>query len=318
MQCPTNASAKPNTVITNLQVTFSATPNDDPYKSSYAYRASVTHSDITEDMSATIVFNDAQASSGNYAPFCVTYDGGIYIYAKVNTTITIPTIKVNGVISYFNLQGNVGDDTHPVKIVNGEAVPVSNSLVSITSSTIGSDTKPVKIVNGQAVAVTTNLVRSGAYYPQCIWIGYVSFAKEAGDGSQIRFNQVYSAWNVAGNLDNDLIGVDGYGNINLKKSGYYSIEWCPTFGSWNGASRNIGATMTINTVIMAGEQFRADRTVTTMNMSMDLYCSAGDILRCYTISEHKETMYTKGETGGNIFWATPAHLAIMYLGSGGW
>ena len=35
------------------------------------------------------------ATSGNFAPVCETYNGGVYIYAKEKptTTITIPTIE---------------------------------------------------------------------------------------------------------------------------------------------------------------------------------------------------------------------------------
>lgn len=45
-------------------------------------------------MYASVCFNMAEAASGNYAPVCETYDGGVYIYSKINTTITVPTIII--------------------------------------------------------------------------------------------------------------------------------------------------------------------------------------------------------------------------------
>ena len=45
-------------------------------------------------MVAEVVYDIADAESGNYAPVCNTFDGGVYIYSKVNTAITIPTILV--------------------------------------------------------------------------------------------------------------------------------------------------------------------------------------------------------------------------------
>ena len=34
----------------------------------------------------------ATATSGNYAPICKAGDKGVYIYSKVNTAITLPTV----------------------------------------------------------------------------------------------------------------------------------------------------------------------------------------------------------------------------------
>lgn len=84
-------------VLTNVSATFSS--NSDTYSTSYPYRATIqddTH--ITEDTVATVAFSSADASSGNYAPFCVCdYTGGhgyLYLYSKVSGTITVPTIDL--------------------------------------------------------------------------------------------------------------------------------------------------------------------------------------------------------------------------------
>ena len=59
----------------------------------YAYRAEITNAKITENSVVSVIYNVAEALSGNYAPVCQTIDGAIYIYSKVNAAITIPTIK---------------------------------------------------------------------------------------------------------------------------------------------------------------------------------------------------------------------------------
>lgn len=45
---------------------------------------------------ATVAFSMADAMSGNYAPYCETYDGGVYIWAKEKPTsnLIIPSIEV--------------------------------------------------------------------------------------------------------------------------------------------------------------------------------------------------------------------------------
>ena len=45
---------------------------------------------------ATVAFSMADAMSGNYAPYCETYDGGVYIWAKEKPTsnLIIPRIEV--------------------------------------------------------------------------------------------------------------------------------------------------------------------------------------------------------------------------------
>lgn len=80
-----------NLVFSNK--TASSWSADSTY-SGYGYRCAVACSGVTASDVAEVVFGIAQASSGNYAPLCNTYSGGIYIYSKVNDSITIPTIIV--------------------------------------------------------------------------------------------------------------------------------------------------------------------------------------------------------------------------------
>ena len=60
----------------------------------YPYKAIIDWTAVDSSMVAEVVYDVADAESGNYAPVCNTFDGGVYIYSKVNTAITIPTILV--------------------------------------------------------------------------------------------------------------------------------------------------------------------------------------------------------------------------------
>ena len=85
-------------LVFNTSFSFSA---DNTY-ADYPYRAAYANGDINSGMYAEVVFSLNDANSGNYAPICETYNGGMYIYSKINTTITVPTIIVfyeNGVFS---------------------------------------------------------------------------------------------------------------------------------------------------------------------------------------------------------------------------
>ena len=60
----------------------------------YPYKATIAATDVKSTMVAEVVYDMADAESGNYASVCNTFDGGVYIYSKVNTAITIPTVLV--------------------------------------------------------------------------------------------------------------------------------------------------------------------------------------------------------------------------------
>ena len=79
----------------NKTIATSAWASDTTY-ADYPYRASVALPTITAVSFAEIVFSPADATSGNFAPVCDTYNGGVYLYAKAvpDAAITIPTIIV--------------------------------------------------------------------------------------------------------------------------------------------------------------------------------------------------------------------------------
>lgn len=69
----------------------SAEYSDYPYAVDLLTDKSITANDFAE-----VVFDVAEATSGNYAPVAKTGDFGVRIYAKVNTEITIPQIIIIG------------------------------------------------------------------------------------------------------------------------------------------------------------------------------------------------------------------------------
>lgn len=63
--------------------------------SDFPYRCALAITGVTADDVAEVVFNQAEAASGNYASVCETYAGGVYIWSSVNTAITIPTVLIH-------------------------------------------------------------------------------------------------------------------------------------------------------------------------------------------------------------------------------
>ena len=81
--------------FTSKSVATSAWTSNTTYDG-YPYRAAVACTGVTAAMFAEVVFSPADATSGNFAPVCDTYNGGVYLYAKAvpDAAITIPTIIV--------------------------------------------------------------------------------------------------------------------------------------------------------------------------------------------------------------------------------
>lgn len=64
---------------------------DDTYLE-FPYKASVQLTNVVDSMIPYLTFSVNDATSGNYCPIVETYNGGIYIWSKVNTQITVNTI----------------------------------------------------------------------------------------------------------------------------------------------------------------------------------------------------------------------------------
>lgn len=73
-------------------VSASSWVSDNTY-ADYGYKCELTCNGITANSVCEVVYSLSDAISGNYAPICETATDKVIIYSKVNTTITIPTIK---------------------------------------------------------------------------------------------------------------------------------------------------------------------------------------------------------------------------------
>ena len=60
----------------------------------YVYRCDIECDGVTASDYAKVVFDIAEATSGNYAPVCETGAGFVRIWSKKNESIVIPTIIV--------------------------------------------------------------------------------------------------------------------------------------------------------------------------------------------------------------------------------
>ena len=58
----------------------------------YPYKCTIALSGVDSNDYAEVVFGVTEATSGNYAPICRTYNGGVYIWGKENTVIAVNVI----------------------------------------------------------------------------------------------------------------------------------------------------------------------------------------------------------------------------------
>jgi len=78
-------------VYTNLAASSWVADNTYP---DYAYRCMVSIADVTASDVPEVMFGYTEAVSGNYSPIAVSTSGGVYLYAKVNTSITVDSITI--------------------------------------------------------------------------------------------------------------------------------------------------------------------------------------------------------------------------------
>ena len=72
-------------------VTASAWAEDTEF-ADYGYKCTIPLTGVTSTCYSDVVFSVVAATSGNYAPISRTYDGGVYIWGKVNDSIIIKVI----------------------------------------------------------------------------------------------------------------------------------------------------------------------------------------------------------------------------------
>ena len=94
-------------IFNNVAVAVADFVTDTTY-ADYPYRAAIALTGVALTMIANVVFDVADATSGNYAPISDTYAGGTYIYAKEvpAAAITIPTIYVLSEAASGGASGN--------------------------------------------------------------------------------------------------------------------------------------------------------------------------------------------------------------------
>ena len=60
--------------------------------SDYGYKCTIPLTGVTSTCYSDVVFGVTAATSGNYAPISRTYNGGVYIWGKVNDSIQINVV----------------------------------------------------------------------------------------------------------------------------------------------------------------------------------------------------------------------------------
>ena len=86
---------KKTLVFTSKTVATTAWAANSTYSAQgYGFRASVACAGVTASHRPDVAFGAADSVGGNFAPFCDSYAGGVYIYCKTKptATITIPSI----------------------------------------------------------------------------------------------------------------------------------------------------------------------------------------------------------------------------------
>jgi len=61
----------------------------------FRYKCEITVSELTENDIANVIYSNNDSISGNYSSICLTSADKLTIYSKVNSPITIPTIKIS-------------------------------------------------------------------------------------------------------------------------------------------------------------------------------------------------------------------------------
>ncbi len=79
-----------NVYLTNVKATWTA----DTTVEGFTYKGKISQATITANDAATVIFDSAQAMSGNYSSVCNTITDGIEIWSKTNADITIPCVII--------------------------------------------------------------------------------------------------------------------------------------------------------------------------------------------------------------------------------
>jgi len=84
---------KENIIYNNIQVNTWNVIDDINFP--YNYSSDIILDNATSTDYIEVIFDINCSISGNYAPICESYDGGVKIYSKVAEEIVIPTIIIH-------------------------------------------------------------------------------------------------------------------------------------------------------------------------------------------------------------------------------
>ena len=148
-----------------------ATFASDSTYADYPYKGTISLVGVDGTMGVEVSFSNDQAISGNYSPICNTTNDAVEIWSKVNTSITIPTIKIykNG---YVNLNGSSNYMPQSGGNFTG-AISVNNSPV-LTESNIPNSIKPFRLASSITVFDEIPQADADWYYKSYAQTGWAS------------------------------------------------------------------------------------------------------------------------------------------------
>lgn len=138
----------------------------------YPYKGTISLVGVDGTMGVEVTFSNDQAISGNYSPICNTTNDAVEIWSKVNTSITIPTIKIykNG---YVNLNGSSnympqsgGNFTGAISVNNNAVLDTSNIEYSfpISSATVSVPSGSATVIGSVSLPRGISFVQMGVSF----------------------------------------------------------------------------------------------------------------------------------------------------------
>ena len=180
----TNVSNAPSIVLKDTIAGDNLKPWVSGSYNGYSYRCAIPITGVTADTIAEVTFSQAQAESGNYSSICTTYDGGLYVYSKVNTQITIPSIIVHSIVeSYYELENSPMSGSTKAITSGG----VYDALNTITSGSSGSVQCRWYRIGCVVVVEVKGLAVTSGWQDHEVGSGYPAPVGTAGTGNNHNF-----------------------------------------------------------------------------------------------------------------------------------
>lgn len=280
MKGPTNSSARPNIRLLNVSATFESNP-DTSNNTEFPYRASIQADGVSEYMSATVMFSQIQATSGNFATYCQTDEDVVYIYSKTDVgTITIPAVSCDLSVNYINVDNVPTEDSQAVITSGGVYDALENKL-----------TKDANLTDGDP------LVWDAANY-KAITAAIPSAISTALAGKQdtlIYLSDIFSE-----NLTS-AVPVYNLGSITAPKTGIMILTIAGSFGNNANGYRLIGFSRN-STSVLENWLFNtnANTDVLYFSVTMMIPITQGDVIRACAYQTSGSTVGVSGVIKGLI------------------